>query len=135
MHIRDLASDGGFAVASLRGRGVYLFYLPTQGGIAVGIRNAQLVNYDLVTSPIVAPGWYLVTGVWHGAADGRLELFVNGVKQGEGRFPRVLNENDYTSGLAGNGYHRGAFNGELDDVRIYRRALNADEISQLYDGR
>ena len=32
----------------------------------------------------------------------------------------------------GSAIHHGSFNGVLDDVRLYRRALNAEEIRALY---
>jgi pimeloyl-ACP methyl ester carboxylesterase len=135
VHIRSLASDGEWIVASLLGKGTYLWYFPEQRSFAFGLRNGMAITYDYITAPVSAPGWHLVTGVWHGTADGTLELYVDGVKRNQTTLHYVLNENPYTSGIGGNGYHRGRFDGELDDIRIYRRALTPADIAQLYQAR
>lgn len=78
--------------------------------------------------------WYHVVGVYDGA---KMNLYVNGV---------VDNSIDYAGGnltgdasnptIIGASYSGSYFNnwnGEIDDVRVYNRALSANEVQQLYN--
>lgn len=81
--------------------------------------------------------------VWHhlvGAFDrGQLHLYVDGELQGFAKFeagPHFPDESVYIGKefrlpTTGNDYRY--YTGSLDDVRIYNRALSADEVKALYD--
>jgi hypothetical protein len=49
----------------------------------------------------------------------------------------ALDKDLYTSGVFDIGYHNNEsfFNGQIDDVRVYDRALSASEITDLYNGK
>ena len=77
--------------------------------------------------------WYFVAGVWNGSS---MSLYIDGIKQTE--TAETSGEIVYTSKVLdiggnvvrGNQYLEGA----IDDVRIYKRALNASEILAIYNG-
>ncbi|GKY89317.1 hypothetical protein STA1M1_31860 [Sinisalibacter aestuarii] len=74
--------------------------------------------------------WFLLTGTYDGT---NVNIYVNGVL--ENSTPQTGTLNDGSNDLIiGNG-SGGAFNGNIDDVRIYNRALTPDEVWQLYDAR
>lgn len=71
--------------------------------------------------------WHHVTGTWSGTSG---TLYVDGQLVGSGSFTAlasVLNPM-YVGGFAGSQ----GFNGTIDDVRIYSRALSASEAATLY---
>ncbi len=71
--------------------------------------------------------WHLVTGTYNGTT---CRVYVNGVDKTE----TVVS--DTTSGVINTGASSltigSAFNGLLDEVRIYNRPLSPDEVAQLY---
>ena len=92
--------------------------------------------------PRVSSEGPLTPGVWHhiaGTWDGRkLRLYVDGEPDGEtGRkghpnpnpYPVMVGNFDYPS------CHGGAFGGVIDEVRIYRRALRAEQVRRKVQER
>lgn len=76
------------------------------------------------------PGtWYHVAGVDDGT---NLKIYVNGKQVASGaRATRISGNFPMRIGMrAGSGSY---FDGQIDDVHIYDRGLNADEISRLYE--
>ena len=74
-----------------------------------------------------------------GRYDGQVSvLYVNGQKVSEKRYAGKLATNTQTLAIGGeDGAHEGAnhaswFNGLLDEVRIYERAMSATEVQMLY---
>ena len=89
-----------------------------------------------IASHIHDPGlWYHVTGVYDGT---NLLVFVNGVQEGINNIGAI---NPYTGLCAlrignilnSNHDNKGVFDGAIDEVRIYNRALSQDEITALYN--
>jgi hypothetical protein len=90
-------------------------------------------NYTVDSSTNVADGkWHFMSATYNGNAMG---IYVDGVQTGSstsfsGSLPTVAGNvrvgADYQSTPAS------FFNGKLDDVRIYNRALSAAEVRQLY---
>ena len=79
--------------------------------------------------------WYSLTQVWNGDV---LSLYVDSVLQGEiGRCTSgtlaIGDEPIRVGGGAPSGRSQLLFNGSIDDVRIYDRALSAEEIRLLYE--
>ncbi|MGB4833679.1 MAG: LamG domain-containing protein, partial [Candidatus Moraniibacteriota bacterium] len=75
--------------------------------------------------------WHLVTGVYDGA---NLIIYVDGVNTGQTAaagitMPSTTNTLQIGGNCTGNPHY---WNGTIDDVRVYSRALSVDEISQLY---
>jgi len=76
--------------------------------------------------------WYHVVGVARGATD--MSIYINGVDDG-GTYSGSGGSLAYSSGnatIATSHYHDLYFEGKIDDVRIYDRALSAGEIWRLY---
>ncbi len=89
---------------------------------------------------VIAPG-SLATGSWsHVAATVSgmaMTLYVNGIAVGSGTFPGGDDRLTHISGNVAIGRFSDIFpqhwNGGLDDLRIYDRALSAGEITALYN--
>jgi chitodextrinase len=83
-------------------------------------------------SNLLIDTWYHVVGVSNGS--GTLAIYVNGVL-----LPTATNANSYNIGTLNNLYIGARtdggthFNGLIDDVRIYNRALSAGEVQALYN--
>lgn len=63
-------------------------------------------------------------------------LWVNGVKQSEDFFPGGANQgfhSRFNLGRRPGGYNDWFFAGQMDDVRVYDRALSGSEIANLHD--
>lgn len=95
----------------------------------VGFRTDSVSITAETSAGLSAGQWYLVTGEYDGTS---LKLFVNGVLQSSVSGPAPapasspLTIGDYGAGSAD------YFNGVIDDVRLYSRALSAQEIQLLY---
>ena len=78
--------------------------------------------------------WYHVTGVYNATAQ-TLDVYVNGVLD-NGTLSGTVPSSQFNSS---NNLQIGAFNasglfrGTIDDVRIYNRALSAQEVKRLYN--
>jgi len=93
-------------------------------------------NNDVISSGIsaLANQWYNVVGIWDGT---RQSIYVDGAEKNSkvpegkpdagGNRPVVIGK-----ALAGTSPAAYDFNGSIDDVRIYNRALSPEEIATLY---
>jgi hypothetical protein len=107
---------------------------PPLGGVYYGPGGG---NADAVGSKVLVPGtWYMVTCVYTKASS-QVTIYVNGVP--DQSVNGILPANSTTNvplyigkdGSAGaNGYY---FQGSLDDIRIYGKALSAGTVQQLYN--
>jgi hypothetical protein len=77
---------------------------------------------------ILTKGWHHVTGTYNGT---KLVLYVDGIPISTANASGSINATEVplTIGSVLNSY----FNGSIDEVRIYDRALNADEVLDLYN--
>jgi prepilin-type N-terminal cleavage/methylation domain-containing protein len=76
--------------------------------------------------------WYLVTGVFN--ANSILKIYVNGEEVGSATAPSKYIKEDITPIYIGkSGINAGYFDGTIDDIRIYGRALTASEIKNYYE--
>ena len=105
-----------------------LFYYPWVDG--------SFNNYNLVTDPLTAGDWQHVAVTWEFSTK-EVKIYVDGVNQ---TFA-IENVPTYWTALASTGdWHIGGspvknqyFNGTFDEVKIYSRALSADEIKADYE--
>jgi len=85
-------------------------------------------------SDIADGKWHYVVGVRKGQ---KIYLYVDGEKMGEGKTPgKVAGDNPAPLRIGGFGASRHkswAFEGEIDEVRIYNRALSEEEIRERYN--
>lgn len=101
--------------------------------IPAGGSPASYVNATGTTS-IDDTNWHLLTGVYDGS---KVYMYVDGNLEASTTLTNVTTaSSSYDFEIGGNcNGHGGIFwNGLIDDVRIYRRALSAAEVRQLYDG-
>ncbi|NQE46008.1 hypothetical protein C5S31_08300 [ANME-1 cluster archaeon GoMg2] len=119
------------------------------GKVQFALRTGSATRYDIRTDNNARTGSEIIfTGVWQhlvGVADGvnAPKIYLNGVEQSTIQ----LVSPDYTKGLGdmvgtGNKYFIGKektdnlnrffFNGIIDEVAIYNRALSAEEVEAIY---
>jgi hypothetical protein len=82
------------------------------------------------TSTLQANTWYFIAGTWDGVTR---RAYLNGIQEATETESDALSAG---SGCVciGAGFNRTSnFKGQIDDVRIYNRALSADEIKRLYN--
>ena len=84
---------------------------------------------DTVTT-INTNKWYHVVSVYDGS---NIYFYVNGSFSSSGSIGAEPQESNYNIWIGDSFTGLGNFNGSLDDVRIYNRALSASEVSQLYN--
>src|SRR6185436_14344738 len=83
-----------------------------------------------VNGPILpADTWTLVTGVYN-AADDELRLYINGTLVAVESVTGSVGMG--TGALTFSGPSANQFNGRLDEIRFYNRALSDSEVGQLY---
>ncbi len=135
------------------------------GGFSFGIASNWGGNYNASTyvifggfveesetNAIELNKWQHIVLVWNQSSrEGNISFFVNGVEKGTrvyngsliSGYPtgNPLDSSDYnlTIGIRAQDFARTAneseFNGSLDEVMIYNRALNESEIMQIYEGQ
>lgn len=117
------------------GKRVWQFRKTTSNTLEfIVFRDSDDTNYQasgVVT--ITDNNWHHVAGTWDGVT---IRVFVDGRQDGTGAaFSGVLNagqNNDVIIGSSELNGDPGYLPGQIDEARIYSRALSADEISQLY---
>ncbi len=89
------------------------------------------VGDSTVTSSAFTPGvWYHLTAVYDGA---NLNFYINGASVGTAAYTfGALSSPDGMFSIGGGGSAASGFNGSLDDVRVYNRALSSAEAKSLY---
>ena len=124
------------AVVSKRGTGENGFQLDTTvdtGPRTIGFKltnSASGPMFRYGATPLQLNSWYFVTGVYNAAA-GTLEVYLNG-QLDNGTLIGTITSAQINSSLNVNIGRRASgaflFNGTIDDVRIYNRALSPAEI-------
>ena len=119
-HWTAISGDGGDQSYKLWGR--------TDGAKVVG--NAAPMNWTTIGNPTITNGvWSAITLV---GTDGHLDIYVNGVKAGGGAFNNPLyGENE--SILFGANYWDACFNGAIDEIKIYNRAMDEATVKAEAD--
>lgn len=115
--IAGVGYTNGYQLNWHNGGGIY-FYIGGGG-------NAANINYS-------SSGWHFVVGTWDGsiAANG-IKLYIDGELVAQGTAGVTV--------LSATGFQIGQnttyFNGSVDEVAVFSRALSADEIAGLYAAR
>ncbi|MFH1979064.1 MAG: LamG domain-containing protein, partial [Patescibacteria group bacterium] len=100
-----------------------------------------LLTNNPSNSSVYAYGALVNDGGWHhllGVRQGNSAIYyIDGVLQNSSSLVNGGNYNSNYNPLIGAGNYNGTilshFDGSIDDVRVYNRALSTDEISRLYD--
>ena len=74
--------------------------------------------------------WYHIVCTWDGST---AKVFINGQEQASGARSGNLNVNNLPLRIGRTGAPAYPFNGLIDEVRIYNRALSSAEVSDLYN--
>jgi len=120
---------------------IYYSYLSSSDAMQFRIRSDKLeVRTDTgaswTTFPYISGAKNVTDGEWHHGvfvlsnSGQTLTVYLDGVSDGTITGDTVSGFSPTINGIGGNIQF---FNGSLDDVRIYDRALSADEISRLYE--
>ncbi|MFA6554526.1 MAG: LamG domain-containing protein [Candidatus Paceibacterota bacterium] len=124
--------------ASTGGSTLNVVFFPgqTYSGAGIGQINTQLVFHigsedfggGNTFTGIVANTWYHAVGVFDGSNQ---SLYVNGISAGTVSLKNLNSFSSLNIGRSSSASFR-YFPGSIDDVRIYNRALSAQEVFQLY---
>ncbi|MCM8527170.1 MAG: FecR domain-containing protein [Lentisphaeraceae bacterium] len=75
--------------------------------------------------------WHLVTGVYDGQ---KIDLYVDGRLDNTIQAAGKINSNDFNVSIGMNsGYSNRNFHGWIDEIGVFKRALSAEEILQIYN--
>ncbi|MCA1616381.1 MAG: DUF4214 domain-containing protein, partial [Acidobacteria bacterium] len=102
-------------------------------GVSVGTNGVSVYEHAggympaTLVHPTMISGWAHIAVVY---ANRRPSLYVNGVWQKDGQTSPKAYVHVTPANVAG-GYPNNYFNGSLDDVRVYNRALAGEEITAL----
>jgi hypothetical protein len=117
--------------------GAYPFELVLTSSEALAFGNYDGTNFSTATT-----GVSYNDGVWHHALGVRdtvskkLLLYVDGQLAASANDDSTVatdNNDDLSVGASGVGYIEQDYNGQIDEVRLYNRALSAQEAISLYD--
>lgn len=127
-----LTSFMGF-IDKLSGGGNYRLIGYANGVVQYGVRNATNGYSYLSSAPdILHPGVWTHIATVHTHADNRATLYINGFAVATTTLTLVRSDGlvPLQSGYATN--NRQYYKGAVDDMRIYDRALSANEVRALY---
>lgn len=115
---------------STSANGDYFLVLRNTGvlGIVVnsGVEGARTGNTALTTNT-----WYHVVGTWDGS---NLRMYLNGVADSIAQpLSGTMANNGDNLGIGASATGVRPFNGLIDDVRVYNRALSATDVMNLYN--
>jgi hypothetical protein len=99
----------------------FTFYISITGGAAIASSNS--------VTTIVAGTWYHLCGTYDNS---NIKLYVNGAQEGVNiaQTGNLYNGSSQDNLIGESG--DAIFDGSLDDIRIYNRALTAGDVAQLY---
>lgn len=109
----------------------YLFGVYSNNKLALAIQGKVIENTMLSRTVLADTTWYHVAMTW--AKGGMTGIYINGVLDtGSILVDSLVNTSTpFNIGGQGSGLSR-YFQGKIDDVRMYNRALSGTEISTLY---
>ena len=115
-----LGDDGGFQLAI------------TNGYIRSWVNEPDRTDSSVLSGPYIAlDEWFLLGSTWDGSTH---RLYLNGVEVSSGLYSGDMGISAKTSLIGAKHYGSGLIgflNGDIDDVRIYNRALTGSEIREL----
>ena len=111
----------------------YLFHKGGSDKMFVLVKDGEITfetNGDILTSPIQANQWYLVT---IGFGSGGMNLYLDdSLVASVGKTDGMVNNNDDIY-IGADSFAGKAFNGSMDELAIYDQQLSLSEISGIYD--
>lgn len=117
----------------------YSLYFANAGGIGLSVNSGIVTTRASSGFGLNDNLWHLVTGTWDGMT---ARIYVDGIERAAENAPpgfglisdiddpvRIGTDNRFPADQ-GDRY----FNGSIDDVRIYKRALSPEEVAMLFNG-
>ena len=93
--------------------------------------EANLIISD--NDVIIENTWHHIVGIFNGETKNQ-EVFINGLSAGKRNYNVVLNNSNTNIVIGDSAYHDvSKFDGQIDEVRIYNRALSPSEVKLLYE--
>ena len=116
---------------STSGKFQYETYIDQNTHKAGGEVCVSFVNcWGVESSAILTGTWYLVTMTYDGST---VTLYLNGVSQGTASYGGgAVSNPDTVTTIGSQNNSSNWFPGNLDDVRVYNRALSGSDVTQLY---
>jgi hypothetical protein len=97
----------------------------------ITLSGGELVQCTITNAALPIGVWTHIAGVFDGK---NLSTYVNGQFKGSVSAVGTLQNNGFPLYIGADyGSHGGYFNGRIDDVRIYNRALSDAEVQRLFD--
>ena len=131
-------SDNGFLIAKRNSGGGHDGFRLTSGTLQGWISNfvADSVARSTSSTTVSLNVWSHVAMTYSHAGDKKVRLYINGSEVAYSEQDTNPSGTDTDTGFdfyIGTSQLQGApFTGNIDEVRIYNRALSADEVAQLY---
>jgi len=101
-----------------------------------GSNGVGAIHRDTTTAPLVLNAWNYVAATFDGTL---LRIYANGIEQptfnpspSYGTDPGAIFDSNISLYVGKSSMNNYEFNGSIDEVRIWNRALSADEIQQQY---
>jgi hypothetical protein len=110
----------------------YGIWMTPSNQISWAVDTSEGFN-TLQTSPVLdTRSFFFIVGTYR---SGEIELYLNGSLVADGILSGTIRDSveELTIGKRTHPTDPDFFNGQIDDVRIYDRALTAQEVEQLYD--
>src|SRR3989344_880791 len=108
----------------------FIFYISNTGLVCIRPHDGITALGLCSSSALTISSWYFISATFDGTD---LIVYINGENKGSRTATNSANQNDYAAiGMAhaAGGYY---FNGLIDEVRIYNRALSAEEMRYHYN--
>ena len=109
------------------------------GRVSFGVKtgsSGRLLSNEIISSQTIADGqFHFVVGTYDGA---EMRLYVDGETEASKSLSGTIQDSDYPVVIGNAGTAQGeiaprpSFDGLIDDIRIYDRALSAAEVQALY---
>ena len=126
------AGSTGYLFSGAGSRDVFINFNTGNSGGGISARLYDGTIRDVVYSSAVAGNWYHV--VFVRSKTSGLNLYVDGVSRDTNTFTGNAQALSFTSdGIGGRVQDRNTTDGKIDQVRIFDSALNASQVTQLYE--
>jgi hypothetical protein len=111
----------------------YQLFIDGNNAVEFGLGDGSSY-YQLPSITKISPGvWYLVAAVYDGNSQ---VLYINGIEDNRqviGKKSLAISERYLRIGIVFEGSYYAQFNGLIDELNIFKRALSAKEILDIYD--
>lgn len=141
MWIKQDASNFGFfspLLNKFQGNGLYLA-LDSYQTIPPGPMNENRVRWRVNNSVFLNSSVNVIHGEWHHIVatynGSQLRIYQNGVLSGQLNHVGTITNNstNLQFGRQSNGLGNATFKGDVDEIRLYNRALSPDEVRTLFN--